>query len=86
MTSKTLSADGGENTRLDKFLSNHLPEISRTKIQKMINDGLVLVNQNYVKSSLVLDGTELISYTIPNENNIDLQKDGSTGDGKNLNQ
>ena len=39
MTSKTLSADGGENTRLDKFLSDHLPEISRTKIKKMINDG-----------------------------------------------
>ena len=73
MTSKTLSADGGENTRLDKFLSNHLPEISRTKIQKMINDGLVLVNQNYAKSSLVLDGTELISYTIPDENNIEIK-------------
>ena len=60
MTSKTLSANGGENTRLDKFLSNHLPELSRTKIQKMINDGLVHVNHNFAKVSLVLDGTELI--------------------------
>ena len=61
MTSKTLSADGGENTRLDKFLSNHLPDLSRTKIQKMINDGLVHVNNNYAKASMLLDGSELIS-------------------------
>ena len=54
MTSKTLSADGGENTRLDKFLSNHLPELSRTKIQKMINDGLVYVNHNFERCSLDL--------------------------------
>ena len=73
MTSKTLSADGGEKTRLDKFLSDHLPEISRTKIKKMINDGLVHVNHDYAKASLVLDGTELISYTIPDEINIEIQ-------------
>ena len=71
MTSKTLSAIGGENIRLDKFLSNHLPELSRTKIQKMINDGLVYVNNTYAKASLILEGSELISYTIP-DINIDI--------------
>ena len=71
MTSKTLSAIGGENIRLDKFLSNHLPALSRTKIQKMINDGLVYVNNTYAKASLILEGSELISYTIP-EINIDI--------------
>ena len=72
MTSKTLSADGGENTRLDKFLSNHLPEISRTKIQKMINDGLVYVNNTDAKASMILDGSEFISYTVP-DFNIDIK-------------
>ena len=72
MNSKTLSAYGGENTRLDKFLSNHLPELSRTKIQKMINDGLVQVDNNYAKASLILDGSEHISYTIP-DINIDIK-------------
>ena len=71
MTPKTLSAHGGENTRLDKFLSNHLQEISRTKIQRMINDGLVQVNNNYAKVSLVLEGDELITYTIQ-DINIDI--------------
>ena len=71
MISKTLSADGGENTRLDKFLSNHLPELSRTKIQKMINDGLVQVDNNYAKASFILEGSENISYTIP-DINIDI--------------
>jgi len=71
LTSKTLSAIGGENIRLDKFLSNHLPELSRTKIKKMINDGLVYVNNTYAKASLILEGSELISYTIP-DLNIDI--------------
>jgi 23S rRNA pseudouridine1911/1915/1917 synthase len=68
LTSNTLSANGGENIRLDKFLSNHLPELSRTKIKKMIIDGLVYVNNAHAKASLILDGNELISYTIPNLN------------------
>ncbi len=62
---KSLSAAGGEDNRLDKFLSNHLPDLSRTQIQKMIHDGLVLVNKSKAKSSLKLEGTESITYTIP---------------------
>ena len=68
MTSKTLSAVEGEGLRLDKFLSNQLPELSRTKIQKMINDGLVFVNNTEVKASLILVGSEFITYTVPDLN------------------
>ena len=68
MTSKTLSAVEGEGLRLDKFLSNQLPELSRTKIQKMINDGLVFVNNTEAKASLILDGSEFIAYTVPDLN------------------
>ena len=68
MTSKTLSAVDGEGLRLDKFLSNQLPELSRTKIQKMINDGLVFVNNTEAKASLILDGSEFIAYTVPDLN------------------
>lgn len=68
MTSKTLSAVEGKGLRLDKFLSNQLPELSRTKIQKMINDGLVIVNNTEAKASLILDGSEFIAYTVPDLN------------------
>ena len=68
MTSKTLSAVEGKGLRLDKFLSNQLPELSRTKIQKMINDGLVFVNNTEVKASLILVGSEFITYTVPDLN------------------
>jgi len=68
LTSKTLSAVEGEGLRLDKFLSNQLPELSRTKIQKMINDGLVFVNNTEAKASLILVGSEFITYTVPDLN------------------
>ncbi len=62
---KSLSAAGGEQIRLDKFLSDHLSDLSRTQIQKMIQDGVVLVNQTKAKPSQKLEGTESITYTIP---------------------
>ena len=68
---KSLSAAGGEQIRLDKFLSDHLSDLSRTQIQKMIQDGLVLVNQTKAKPSLKLEGTESITYTIPEVETVD---------------
>ena len=62
---ETVSAAGGRQIRLDKFLSDRLKELSRTTIQKMILDGLVLVNDSNAKPSLKLEGTESIKYTYP---------------------
>ena len=62
---ETVSAAGGRQIRLDKFLSDRLKEFSRTTIQKMILDGLVLVNDSNAKPSLKLEGTESIKYTYP---------------------
>ena len=60
-----LSAAGGENIRLDKFLSFHLSDLSRTQIQNMIKDGLVLVNGAPSKTGYKLDGSETIHYSLP---------------------
>ncbi len=60
-----LLAKGGENIRLDKFLSSHLSDLSRTQIQKMVKEGLVLVNGEPSKVGLKLDGSETIEYTLP---------------------
>jgi 23S rRNA pseudouridine1911/1915/1917 synthase len=36
--------DGAPPTRLDKYLVEHLPDLSRSRIQGLIEDGFVLVN------------------------------------------
>lgn len=39
-----------DNVRLDKFLVSNLPDFSRSKIQKIIESGLVFVNNKKIKS------------------------------------
>lgn len=65
MIPNKLSAEGGTGLRLDKFLAHKIPALSRTQIQEMIKIGHVLVNGGKVKSSFILEGTEYISYTLP---------------------
>jgi len=65
-----LSAAEGIGFRLDKFLAENISVLSRSQIQEMIKNGLVLVDDCKVKSSLRLEGTETISYTIPESRDI----------------
>jgi 23S rRNA pseudouridine1911/1915/1917 synthase len=51
--------------RLDKFLAQRYPEISRSFIQKLIEQGNVLVNAQKAKVSQKLIGGDKISITIP---------------------
>jgi 23S rRNA pseudouridine1911/1915/1917 synthase len=50
-------------TRLDQFLVAHLPDVSRVRVQQLIDEGKVLVNERTSKSSLKLRGTEHIEIT-----------------------
>lgn len=43
-----------DDERLDKFLSRHIPDISRSKIQQAVKDGQVLVNGQAVKANYKL--------------------------------
>ncbi|HWN98137.1 MAG TPA: RluA family pseudouridine synthase [Blastocatellia bacterium] len=43
--------DDAAGARLDSFLSSHLSQISRTRIQRAIEDGDILVNDRVVKAS-----------------------------------
>lgn len=47
-------------TRLDQYLVNKIAEISRARVQQMIEQGLVLVNDAPTKASLRLRGGEAI--------------------------
>jgi len=56
------------NERLDKVLSNELEDVSRSKIQKYIDDGLILVNAKKEKPSFKLSsGDEITIHNFPKE-------------------
>lgn len=51
--------------RIDKYLSDKLPDMSRSHIQKLIKDGNVLVNQKVVKANYKLNEGDTIDIQIP---------------------
>ena len=60
--------------RLDRWLSSQLPDISRSRLQKLIEDGQVQVNDRVCRSKklkLVLGDRVLV--TIPSPQKLDLQ-------------
>ena len=54
----------GINMRLDKFLSENLDHLSRSKIQNLISNGNVTINDKEKKSSFRLTGNESIAVYI----------------------
>jgi 23S rRNA pseudouridine1911/1915/1917 synthase len=48
------------STRLDHFLVAHLPDVSRARVQALIDDGKILVDGNISKPSYKLRGSEII--------------------------
>jgi 23S rRNA pseudouridine1911/1915/1917 synthase len=52
-------ADSG--TRLDRFVAAHSPELSRARVQELIESGLVLINGQPCKASQKLKGNERIT-------------------------
>ena len=55
----------GVGERIDKFLSDMLSSYSRSRIQKLINDGLVLVNNKNIKSNHKLNSGDFLVIQIP---------------------
>ncbi len=63
MEAKTFIAD--ENTRIDKFLSDKVEGTTRSHIQKLIEDGNILVDGKTVKPNYKLKINQEISLTVP---------------------
>ncbi len=61
----TTADDAG--TRLDQFLVAHLEDISRARIQQLLEEGKIHVNEKPAKPSLRLKGTETIAILGPVE-------------------
>jgi len=51
--------------RIDKFLSETLPDLSRSYIQKLIKDEMVTVNQRIVKANYKLNSGDNLMLTVP---------------------
>ena len=51
--------------RLDKFVLQHLPELSRTQVQSLIREGQVLVDGQVEKTGYKFKGGERIEVTVP---------------------
>jgi 23S rRNA pseudouridine1911/1915/1917 synthase len=58
---KLLAIDTDAGMRLDRFVSAHCPELSRSRVQELVDGGLILVNGKPAKSSQKLRGGELIT-------------------------
>ncbi len=59
-------ADAGQGlVRIDKFLVDRLPNVTRTKIQKGIDEGFVTVNNKPVKSNYKVHPHDVIAISLP---------------------
>jgi 23S rRNA pseudouridine1911/1915/1917 synthase len=58
--------------RLDKFVGERCPELSRTHSQKLIADGYITVNGRAVRPSLKLNPGDKVEITVPPEPLFDL--------------
>ena len=56
---------GKKRERLDVFLTRHIENATRNKVQQAIENGLVLVNGKQVRSSYAVCGGEIIRVSLP---------------------
>ena len=61
-----IMADPGQKLiRIDKFLMDRLPNVSRTKIQTALQEGFVKVNERQVKPSYKVHPSDVITVSLP---------------------
>ena len=56
---------GEKGVRVDKYVSEHCSDLSRTRAQKLINDGYVRVNGDVARAGFKLDIGDSITVEIP---------------------
>ena len=60
------------NIRLDVFLTENLPEISRAKIQELVKKGFIKVNEKKSKCSYLVQTGDIIKIEIPEKKEIEI--------------
>ena len=59
--------------RLDKVILNHMPDRSRTEIQKWIKAGQVIVNDNVEKANYKVEKEDVIQVTLPDPQSTEIR-------------
>lgn len=67
----TASADIG--TRLDKYLTEQIPDQSRSYIQKLLDDNFITANGRSAKSNYKLRAGDMIAVEIPEAEELDIE-------------
>ena len=62
--------ESNETNRIDVYLSEYLPDISRSKIQSFIKFGVILVNNKTVKPSYILKEDDILDFSICEQDKI----------------
>lgn len=62
-----------QQMRLDKYLAEQFPELTRSYLQKLIKDGEVLVNGKSVKTGYQLSCGDEVSVNIPEPKELDVK-------------
>jgi len=73
-THSFIASSNEDSLRLDKFITKQFPLYSRSYFQRLIDEGLVTVNNNALrKSSIALKTNDVISITFPKEREVDTE-------------
>lgn len=62
---KTVVTDGSKKKRIDSFLSNTLENTTRSRLQKLIKENLLTVNDEVVKANYLVEPGDVIVLRIP---------------------
>lgn len=69
----SMTVDNQENNlRIDKLLSDRIPEQSRSYLQKLIKDGNITVNGSIVKPNYKVQANDLINLSLPEPEEPDI--------------
>lgn len=59
--------------RIDKYIAENLEELTRTYIQKLIQEGQVLVNNKVIKANYKVSAEDQVSLTIPPPEELNIE-------------
>ena len=62
-----------DNIRIDRYISEHMEDVSRSYIQKLIKDGMVMVNLKPVKANYKVRVGESITIDLPEPVSLDIE-------------
>ncbi len=70
---KIIVTEEDDDIRIDKFLVGHLEDITRNRIQKLIDDNQITVNDKVIKSNYKIKENDVIHVIIPEAVEINIQ-------------